>query len=874
MNHTQFSAVIRNLCGIGVATARALQPKAVTRTVRVTTNEGKSTMANAIRKRIALATVVAVGAGLLSVAPASAVDMTATATVGPVRVTTVAGSVQAVPAASFSFTNGSTALTASADLSAVLKVTEAPTTSAEVTVAFNTSASVTDKLADDAAGATDATSGATIAASAAVSGTIALTAANAVAGTYAGTLTITEDNNGTDKLTVSWRFTTTGAASSIEIALAPSTVPSAGTAVSSTATIKVKDAAGNLTQLTTGDTILVTSSDNTEVPTPGTTGTSVSAANLSTGSYDVTVTPKNSATAGTYTITATPQGTLPAAGVTAKTASLTVAAAATQGPASFAVTSPTTDIYVADATATAAITNLNPAAVKGSITVRGTGATPGAPVAVAVDADIASGTNVLKVNGTTVNEAAQAQGTADGTVYVTATAAGVVEFTVDVSGAVVANGDDIALTVTGSPIVAAGNTYAKLTLTYATAALSFTTTPANSGKEVAKTAAAISVSAKAVDQYGNGYANYIVSASQSGTATGATSATTGSTVIARTALNGTATLSVPAPSATFVGSSTLTVTLTDPSGGAVGGGTTSAFTVEYSAAGTAATLVLTDSDTDATKRADNASTREVVIAPANLTAADAADTDNYVAVTVATTGPAALSFTATAAAGSGLRLFTSDPSAGATAIAAGAASVTGTAGTTTIYAVPTLVGAKTFTVAAGGLSQTFTVTGALNGTPKAQIITLTKGTPAAGRVTYTVKTTDVFGNGVAADVSIALSGVGTLSNGFKNINLTTTAAGTNEFDVISSVAGNATVTAAIASASYTAVSAAQATAQSVAASVQTASDTVALTAGGTSSIQEQLTALQKSTSDLIASLQAQISYLRKQLNQILSRLRR
>ena len=77
---TQVSQGIRNALGMWVATARALQPKAVTRTVRVTTNEGKNTMANAIRKRIALAAALAVSAGLLGAVPAQAARGNADAT--------------------------------------------------------------------------------------------------------------------------------------------------------------------------------------------------------------------------------------------------------------------------------------------------------------------------------------------------------------------------------------------------------------------------------------------------------------------------------------------------------------------------------------------------------------------------------------------------------------------------------------------------------------------------------------------------------------------------------------------------------------------------------------------------------------------------
>ena len=68
----KFSTAFRIGSRVWVATARALQPQATTKTVLVVTNEGNNQMANAIRKRIALAAAVAVSAGLLSAVPAQA----------------------------------------------------------------------------------------------------------------------------------------------------------------------------------------------------------------------------------------------------------------------------------------------------------------------------------------------------------------------------------------------------------------------------------------------------------------------------------------------------------------------------------------------------------------------------------------------------------------------------------------------------------------------------------------------------------------------------------------------------------------------------------------------------------------------------------
>jgi len=383
-----------------------------------------------IYKRIALVAVASLGAGLLSVAPASAVDSTVTASVGPIRVTFTGTNRDAVPATTFSFTNTSQALV-DATTGAALVVTSAPDTSAVVSYTMD-GVTLTDRLLDAGSASADGAFTTAVAASEVNTGTLALTTAAAV-GSYAGYVLYTDTAGHT--LKVNWSFTTTGAPKTIGLVMAPATVPSASTAVASSVTLTVKDAASNLTQLATGDTITLAASNATEIPTIG--DTSTDASEIPAGTRAIAITPKNSATAGTYTLTATPAGTLPAAGVAAATASITVAAVATQGAASLSVSSPTTDILASTTTATAAVTKLNPAIVNGSIVVTGTGATPNAPIAVAVDANIASATNVLKVNAVTVNEAAQAAGTTDATVYVTADATGAISFAVDVSGSVV-----------------------------------------------------------------------------------------------------------------------------------------------------------------------------------------------------------------------------------------------------------------------------------------------------------------------------------------------------------------------------------------------------------------------------------------------------
>jgi hypothetical protein len=240
-------------------------------------------------------------------------------------------------------------------------------------------------------------------------------------------------------------------------------------------------------------------------------------------------------------------------------------------------------------------------------------------------------------------------------------------------------------------------------------------------------------------------------------------------------------------------------------------GTASSISYSVTTTGIAGTLALTDNDTIVTTEAtdDNKSSRQINVAPANLSALGGGLTDNIASITVATTSPAALGFTATAT--NGIRLFTSTPAAAV--IGAGKTSVTGVAGTTTIYAVPTKVGAGTITVVSGGLTKVFTLTGTLAATAdKANIITVTAAT-AAGQ--YIVKVTDIFGNALVSDVAVSLSGPGAFSNGFKNLTVTTGADGTNTFNVVSDGSAATTITAVLPDANYNAITADQATASAL-----------------------------------------------------------
>jgi hypothetical protein len=430
-----------------------------------------------------------------------------------------------------------------------------------------------------------------------------------------------------------------------------------------------------------------------------------------------------------------------------------------------------------------------------AVTISGLDASKAAKITVGGDASTAA----PKVNGVT------------GSIYPVADASGVITVTLTAAGT---NNQTATLALDANN---AGGDETTLTITYTTAAGAITTSPANSSLNMATPSSTNAISASVADQYGNSLTGGSVTITNTTVPAGVTAAT------ATTVLTGAGnTATVNAVIGATLGQYVFSIQAKDANGTTVGSAST--VTYQVTTTGIAGSLTLADSDSDTgTLTSDNKSTRAVVVAPASLTNALAANTDNTVDITVTTATPAALAFSATAT--NGIRLFTTDPKNAV--IGAGKSTVTGTAGTTRIYAVPTLVGAGTITVTSGGLTQVFTLTGALAAAPKAQLVTLTAGTNANGKAAYTVKTTDIFGNVVAANVNITMSGNGYLSNGFKNMTVSTLATdGSNSFDVISDGTAASGITATVDAGSFQAITATNATAQALAsASVQSATAT-------------------------------------------------
>jgi len=314
----------------------------------------RNTMLKTLKRKIALVAVAALGAGGLAVVAAPSAFATAeskTATISPVRVSFTGAAADAVPAATLSF---STVLALTdATTSAVLTVTSAPNSAVKVTASQDLDNTGFDNLATAAGvvAATKVLSGdvAANAAGTTVKIPIYLDQATAAAGTYAGTYVITDttQTGGTnDVITISWSFTTVGAPASWTLTQTSASVLRSGV---DTATVTLKDSAGNTTQPGAFDSFALTTTAGTITDAAGDVNATLSAAELSTGTAALTFTAANADS--TTTVTATPGGVLPFQGIAAKTLSYTVSGTILAGAlTAMTVTSPTNAVLVADVT--------------------------------------------------------------------------------------------------------------------------------------------------------------------------------------------------------------------------------------------------------------------------------------------------------------------------------------------------------------------------------------------------------------------------------------------------------------------------------------------------------------------------------------------
>ena len=462
-----------------------------------------------------------------------------------------------------------------------------------------------------------------------------------------------------------------------------------------------------------------------------------------------------------------------------------------------------------------------------------------------------SGTNNAS-NTRTINAVA-------GPIYPVASAAGEITFKLGVS-ATPNNNDTITVLVDADN--AAGNVTV-LTITFADAANALTTSPKASSLNMSTPSATKAISATVADQYGNPVTGGSFRLTNTVVPAGATAATV---VNVNADAAGKATLN--AVLGATLGTYTFTVEALSANASAIG--STSTINYSVTTTGIAGSLTLTDNDsvTATELTSDNKGSRTVVVSANNVVSANVAVggllTDSASAITVTSATPAALAFTATAT--NGIRLFTTSPNGNA--IALGAASVEGTAGSSAnLWAVPTKVGAGTITVVSGGLTVVYTLTGTIAAGAKTAFVTLTP-TTTIGQ--YTVKATDLFGNGVVSDVAISLTGPGSFSNGFKNLTVTTGADGANTFNVVSDGSASTTIKAVLAAGTYQVITAANAKTAGIVGLGTDGATTDTATAtmtgrGGTSELNSIMTTLAALNAKIVA-LNALIAKIMKRLN--------
>jgi hypothetical protein len=504
-------------------------------------------MSNKTTKRIALGVIASlVFAPFAALAPASALTASATATVGPVRVSATAGVQDAVPAASFAFTVpdalAGDALT-DGDTSAVLTVTTAPSATADVTIIVNG-----DTLTDDVAGAPSAGAaagefGGSFAENTAYTGTIAVT--GTASGTYAGTLVITDATNGaTDEITINWSFTTVGAPASISLSPTSVALPAVDDdntnfVTSKAVTVSLLDAAGKVTQAGTGDSILASIGDNTNIGlTNVATGTSVAItdSNLSDGKHDVVVGSK-STTADAETVTFTPRGVLPSLNVAAVTLSATTTGYGVETAVDAVLTTPSATNLVKAGTAAGSEAAYTVDTSVRTLVYTVSGYTSGAAYKITVDGD--GTTNNFTVADNTSNTTATAAASADVVLYGIVGATGTVVVTVVMSAVTAA--DTVGLDANSD----GDNTDARDALvTFTAAAYSVAVTTPAVTPTLAVTSTAVAMAGKVADTYGNPVSGAVVTVTGTVTPTG-----TAITGTATTATDGTWSLTMPATAA-------------------------------------------------------------------------------------------------------------------------------------------------------------------------------------------------------------------------------------------------------------------------------------------------------------------------------------
>jgi hypothetical protein len=734
------------------------------KSLRSTLIERKQMSTKTSIKRIALVAVSALGFGLLSVAPSSGLTgASQAATVGPVRVSFTDGTRDAVSAAAFSFTNNSGATLAAAGLGDMtLTVTQAPTTSAEVTVTITGGGTAVDTLGGNGTQISNSATvlGADVANGATIPATIAVTAA-AVSGTYKGTLTL---NDAVDDLTITWSFTTTGKVATLSPSATEVSMPAINDAagsfvISKSLTLTLKDASGATTQAATGDTVsyaITGSGTNISFAVGGTASGTLSNANLVDGSEAITV-GSDSATADSETITFTPNGVMPAQGVVAATVTATTLAIGSTTAADSSMTTPSISSVAVTVSGTPASYNTDPAVA--SFVVPVTGLVAG--TAYVINALTNDAGNTVKDDADNTTAVSMVSGT-DVTFYGIVPASGKVTLTF--TGALA---DTKYYKVDGDGD-ANYNEASDTVITAADPAYDITITSPVVTPTLQVSATAITVAGKVSDQYGNPLPGTTVAV----TAVTDDANDTNPTASTATLADGTYSVTLPAVSAATTSATIgIVTTKTGITVADVTAGAGISPTINFSATGSPVTITYTTTTGDATGAAANVPTTYPAIhvlyegshagagdvtnatytisgaTVAGLTASE----DFFTALTPTTTPGAQVVVTGS----TGLKFSTSNATAELSALKDTVTVASGTA----VYVFATLVGVQTVTLTSGATVQTVKVVAYTNeaGARNISAVASTKTMRPSAFDTVTINVTDAFGNPILSGSSVALS---------------------------------------------------------------------------------------------------------------------
>jgi hypothetical protein len=623
------------------------------------------------------------------------------------------------------------------------------------------------------------------------------------AGTYAGRIDIYQGSKVKAETniieSVTFSFTTSGRPTTMSVNPA-SVALTASNSSTAPVTVTLADTAGNTTQPGAFDSVVVTSANTAVATTTPTSGTAITATSFDDSSLTVLGKPvfaiTGTSTSGSTSVTAAPAGTLASGGVTTQTVAVTSGSTATLSPRTLLVSAPTTQIYDDTANDDTAnyLANVN---LVRSLTVTGTDSSPNAGVTASITC---SGTFTgLAVGGTPIASCSSTP------VIATADAAGTTNWVGSWTSATA--GSWIRVQVAGAGTGRVAKAVQVQLITPSPFPLS-----SPSGSIVQKTGEATSFSVTLTDDFGNAYVGNGVQGRATGTtATGAISARV------NTDSNGQATISVPAPSASYTGNANMAFTITTPGGAVDANLAPTSVTIAYSASGDITAISATP-DTASTTAITTASPTVLVMPQLTI---PSTSTGRISAVNTGTTHTVATTLTGGSAATSMASIvLATSPANTITVTAPEGVKVSDTlpdtltsfssgeqtaeiASGSTVYVWGTKTGTHDLTLTSGTLTLTAKVR-IVNSSNDAYNIALTPASQsmAAGAfATATVKVTDAFGNPVDTTddtgvVTVAASGDVRLGGFVSSQDVTTNALGEATVTIVAgTVTGTGTLTA-------------------------------------------------------------------------------